>query len=113
MKFDKLVAKIVNENSLDAHTDFQKRILINKNNYKSSPRGAISALVGELSRYPAEFQQAGQEMLKGEFGEEAVAQALAQHAKDKAMAKGGGDVVGPTLKRSEYDQRTLSHHHNA
>jgi hypothetical protein len=118
MKFDELATRIINENSFDpqtTQTDFQKAILRVKDNYKSSPKGAIFALVGELSRYPAEFQQAGQEMLKREFEEnsELVDKALAQHAKDKAMAKGGGDVVGPTLKRTSYDQDTLRHHHNA
>ena len=118
MKFNELADRIIKENIKIAKS-FEDRMsqMLPNNQLPKNPihqRAVLGQLVNELGyEKDPEQQTKGQEMLRSVFGDEAVEKALAQHAKDKAMAKGGGDVVGPTLKRPEDDQRMLSHHHNA
>lgn len=115
MKFNELADRIIKENIKIAKS-FEDRMsqMLPNNQLPKNPlhqRAVLGQLVNELGyEKDPEQQTKGQEMLRSVFGDEAVEKALAQHAKDKAMAKGGRDVVGPTLKLTS-DQEKFRREH--
>ena len=109
MKFDKLVAKIVNEQNIQMSSAENKLA-------EFKQKAQINKLLTELEyASKEETKQSIEQALQG-FDAELVQQARDARAQQKAMSKQGAQQgVAPIgiPQRSEYDQRTLSHHHNA
>ncbi len=109
MKFDELATRIISEYTLD----IQSRLAELKG-YK--PAAQIDMLLTDLENASKpETKQSIEQALQG-FDPELVKQAQAKRAQQKAMSKqGAAQGVAPIgiPPRSEYDQDTLRHHHNA
>jgi hypothetical protein len=106
MKFDELATRIISEYTIDN----QSRLAAVK------LTAQINKLLTELEyASKPETKQSIEQALQG-FDPELVKQAQEKRAQQKAMSKqGAAQGVAPIgiPSRSEYDQRTLSHHHNA
>lgn len=108
MKFDALASRIINEYTYNIQTR-----LAELKGYK--PEAQINMLLTDLENASGETKQSIEQALQG-FDVELVKRAQAAKAQQKAMSRQGAQQgVAPVgvPQRSEYDQRTLSHHHNA